>query len=299
MSTLTVDRPAEVAAAAPSLRKSRAPRGRVRRALTHVVLLVVGFAWVYPIVWTLAGSTRSNVDFLTSGGGLSFGSNFVENYTEAWSDGGFSQYFSNSVIITAATVVLTLLFTSAAGYVLARQTFPGRRGVLVAIAVTFFLPSGYTMIPIYDLITNLGLLNSLVAVIVVQVGGGLIFSTFLFVGFFRTLPGEMEEAARIDGASFNQVFYLVVLPLARPMIATVGLFTFIQSWNNFLLPLIFTLGQPELRTIPVGLYAFVGQTSTNWVALAAGSMISLLPMVVVFVVAQKYIVSAIAGAVKG
>lgn len=281
--------------------RARRPRtvGRLRRLLTHVILLVFGFAWVYPLLWAVAGSTRSNSEFLSGGAGLSFGDQALANFSAAWNDANFSQYFLNTLTITAVTVVAVVLISAAAGYTLARTTFPGRRIVLVVIAVTFFLPSGYTMIPVYDLITRLGLLNSLFSVIIVQVGTGLIFSTFLFMGFFRTVPLELEEAAKIDGAGYNQTFFRVILPLAKPMIATIGLFTFISSWNDFLLPLIFTLGQPDLRTIPVGLYAFIGQSSTNWTGLAAASIISLIPIVIVFVVAQKYIISAIAGAVKG
>lgn len=277
----------------------RRSTGRVRRIATHVILLAIGFAWVYPLLWALASATRSNQDFLNGGMGLAFGSAGLENFVAAWNEANFSQYFVNTIVISVTTVFFVALFSAAAGYALARTRFPGRRVILGIIAITFFLPSGYTMVPIYDLTTRLGLLNSLLSVIVVQVGGGMIFSTFLFMGFFRTIPAELEDAAQIDGAGFNQTFFRIVLPLARPMVATIGLFTFISSWNNFLLPLVFTLGQPELRTIPVGLYAFIGQSSTDWTGLAAASVMSLIPIVIVFVVAQKYIISAIAGAIKG
>jgi len=296
MTTQTLRMPA---ARPQSPRRSRLSGGRVRRIVTHVVLLMLGFAWIYPLLWAIAGATKSNQEFLGGGLGLVFGDQGLSNFSAAWNDANFSQYFLNTFVITAVTVVAVVLFSSAAGYALARTTFPGRRIVLVVVAVTFFLPSGYTMIPVYDLVTRLGLLNTLFSVIIVQVGGGMIFSTFLFMGFFRTVPTELEEAAKIDGAGFNQTFFQIVLPLAKPMIATIGLFTFISSWNDFLLPLVFTLGQPELRTIPVGLYAFVGQSSTNWSGLAAASVMSLIPIVIVFVVAQKYIITAITGAVKG
>ncbi len=281
------------------VRRRRWNRGRTRRLVTQAVLLAIGFCWVYPLLWAVAGATRTNSDFLSQGLGLSFGDQAAQNFAAAWRDANFSRYFLNTVVITVATVVLVVLISAATGYALARTDFPGRRAVMVVIAVTFFLPKGYTMIPIYDLITDLGLLNSLAAVVLVQVGTGLIFSTFLFMGFFRTLPAELEEAATLDGASFNQRFFRVILPVAKPMVATIGLFTAISSWNDFLLPLVFTLSQPSLRTIPVGLYAFIGESSTNWAGLAAASVISLIPIVVVFVVAQRYIISAIAGAVKG
>ena len=279
--------------------QQRWSRARVRRVITQLVLLVLGFFWLYPLLWAVAGATRTNGDFLSQGISLEFGDQAWTNAITAWNDANFSLYLVNTLVVTVVTVVLVVLISAAAGYALARSQFPGRRAVMIGIAVTFFLPKGYTMIPIYDLITQLGLLNSLWAVIVVQVGTGLIFSTFLFMGFFRTVPQELEEAATIDGAGFNQTFFRVILPLSRPMIATIGLFTFISSWNDFLLPLVFTLSQPSLRTIPVGLYAFIGESSTNWAGLAAASVISLVPIVIVFVVAQKYIISAIAGAVKG
>ncbi|MHA4816158.1 carbohydrate ABC transporter permease [Streptomyces aculeolatus] len=279
--------------------RRRRDRGSARRAITHVVLLVLGFAWIYPVIWAVAGSTRSNGEFLTTGIKPTMGDQATENYENAWNTGGFSQYFVNTVVVAVATVVLTVLFSAMAGYALSRTRFPGRKAILIGVAVTIFLPRGYTMIPVYDLVNDLGLLDSLAAIVAVQVGSGMIISTFLFMGFFRTVPRELEESARVDGAGFNQIFFRIVFPLASPMIATVALFQFIGSWNDFLIPLIFTLGQPDLRTIPVGLYAFVGQSSTDWAGLSAASVISMIPMLIVFAVAQKYIVAAIAGAVKG
>ncbi|HET8846437.1 MAG TPA: carbohydrate ABC transporter permease, partial [Ktedonobacteraceae bacterium] len=109
---------------------------------------------------------------------------------------------------------------------------------------------------------------------------------------------ELEDAARVDGASFHQLFWQVMFPLARPMLATIGLFTFIGSWNNFLVPLVFTLGNSDLRTLPVGMYAFISQASTDWTQLCAASMISLVPTILVFVFAQRHVINAVAGAVK-
>src|SRR5215472_3667033 len=152
-----------------------------------------------------------------------------------------------------------------AGHALARTSFPGKRLLLVVIIVTFFLPRGYTIVPVYDVIQHLGLLNTLWSVILVQVASGMVFNTFLFMGYFTTVAKEVEEAARVDGASFNQTYWYIMLPLARPMLATLGLFTFINSWNDFLTPLVITLA----------------------------------PIILVFVFAQRHIVDAIAGAVKG
>src|SRR4030088_2120956 len=150
-----------------------------------------------------------------------------------------------------------------AGYALARSSFPGKRALLVVIVITLFLPRGYTIVPVYDLITRLHLLNTLWSVVVVQVAGGMVFNTFLFMGYFITIARELDEAAQVDGAGFNTIYWYVLLPAAL------------------------ALGQPERRTPPVGLYAFVSQTSTNWTALCAGLIITLAPIVLVFVFAQR------------
>lgn len=276
-----------------------APHGQLRRLATHLILLAVGLFWVYPFLWALAGSLKSQAGFIDEGLSIiprEFG---WGNYLTAWNGANFGTYFLNTVIITLSTVVFTLLLTSMAGFALARTSFPGKKLLLGVIIVTFFLPRGYTIVPVYDIVQHLGLLNTLWSVVLVQVAAGMVFNTFLFMGYFATLAKEIEEAARVDGASFNQAFWYVMLPLARPMLATLGLFTFINSWNDFLTPLVFTLGQPQLRTLAVGLYAFISQTSTDWTSLCAGSIISLAPIILVFVLAQRHFVDALAGAVKG
>jgi ABC-type glycerol-3-phosphate transport system permease component len=182
--------------------------------------------------------------------------------------------------------------------VLARTQFVGRRGCLLLVSVTLFLPHGYTIIPVFDVIRGLGLLNTLWAVVIVQSAGGVVFATFLFMGYFMTIDRELEDAARVDGANFHQVFWRVMLPLAGPMLATVALFTFISAWNSFFIPLVFTLSRPELHTLAVGMYAFVGQNSTQWTYLCAGSVLTLAPIILVFVLLQRYFVNGIAGAVK-
>lgn len=269
------------------------------RLLTHAVLLICGIAWVYPFLWALSGSLKTPSDFIDSGLGLLPKTFDWHNYLTAWTGADIGVYFMNTVIITVSTVILTLLFSSMAGYALARTSFPGRALLLVMIAVTFFLPRGYTIIPTYTVVEGIGLLNTIWSVVLVQVAGGMVFSTFFFMGYFRTVAREVEEAAQVDGASFHQTFLRIMVPMSRPMMATLGLFAFINSWNDFLTPLVFTLGNPNLRTLAVGMYAFISQTSTNWTALAAGSVITLAPIMIVFVFAQRHIVEAIAGAVKG
>ncbi|GCE45639.1 raffinose/stachyose/melibiose transport system permease protein [Thermosporothrix hazakensis] len=283
-------------------RMSGAKKAKISRTInaiiTHAVLIISGLVWIYPFIWTVANSLKTPEDFISNSLNLIPSSPQWSNYTQAWEEASFGQFFMNTAIITITSVFFTVIITAMAGFVLARTSFPGKKLILGIIAVTFFLPHGYTIIPIFDVVQRLGLLNTLTGIILVQTAGGMIFNTFLFMGYFSTLDRELEYAARVDGANFHQLFWRVMFPLARPMIATVGLFAFVSSWNSFLIPLVFTLGVPELRTLAVGLYAFIGEASTDWTLLCAASVIALLPIILVFVVAQKQIINAVAGAVK-
>ncbi|MBO0796525.1 MAG: carbohydrate ABC transporter permease, partial [Ktedonobacteraceae bacterium] len=221
---------------APSLRTRTRARSsyKTRRLLTslltHAILLAGGILWMYPFLWTLGSSFKSVDGFFNEGLNV-FPKEFEwSNYVNAWNEASFGQYFFNTVFTTVLTVILTALFTAMAGYVLARRTFPGKRVVIGLVAITLFLPHGYTIIPVFDIIQRLDLLNTLWSIIIVQTAGGMVFSTFLFMGYFASIDRELEDAARVDGASFHQVFWRVMLPLAGPMLATVALFTFIGTW---------------------------------------------------------------------
>ena len=273
---------------------------RFRHLPLHIVLLAGGLIWVYPFLWMLGSSFKSPAGFFNEGLSVIPKEFFLSNYSNAWNVGSFGQYFFNTVFVTVATVILTLACSSMAGYTLARRKFPGKALVVGIITLTLFLPRGYLIIPLYDLIQHLGLIDSpLIAIILIETAGGLIFSTFLFIGYFSSIDRDLEEAAIIDGASYHQLFWRVMFPLAGPMLATVGLFSFIGSWNDFLVPLVFTFAQPEMRTLAVGMYAFVGENSTNWTYLCAGSVITLGPIMLVFVLLQRHFVNAFQGAIKG
>ncbi|GCE16880.1 sugar ABC transporter permease [Dictyobacter kobayashii] len=279
---------------------ARPRRRRVGKSmwLTHLILLLGGLVWIYPFLWMLGSSLKTNQDFFDEG--LNIFPKQIEwgNYPSAWNEASFGQYFINTLVVSSLTVVFVLLFTSMAGYAVARTNFPGKNLLFGLIGLTLFLPHGYTILPIFDLIQRLGLLNNLTSIILVQTAGGLIFSTFLFIGYFSSMDREIEDAARVDGAGFNQRFWQIMFPLAGPMLATVALFTFIGAWNSFFIPLVFTLGVPELRTLAVGMYAFIGQNSTNWTYLTAGAVITLAPIMIVFIFLQRYFINGVAGAIK-
>jgi raffinose/stachyose/melibiose transport system permease protein len=286
--------------ASPGPFGGRRPFGRNwTRALTHVVLVGFGLLYMYPFLWILASSFKAPDEFFRSGLSLIPERLSLDNYFYAWDVGQFNTYFINTIVVTIATTLLVILLSSMAGYVLSKQTFPGKKIFLGVMVGLMFLPGGYTIIPTFDLVQKLGLLNTLWSIILVQAAGALIFNTLLFIGFFSTIGKEVEEAATVDGANMPRTYWHIMLPMATPMIATVGLFQFMNNWNSFWIPLVFTLGNSSLRTMAVGLYAFVGENSTGWTYVSAGAVMSILPIMAVFFFLQRYFIEAVAGAIKG
>lgn len=266
--------------------------------LFHLFMIPFCLLWIYPFVWMLGSALKTNTEYIASGLNLLPQQVQWDNFARAWKVARFSTYFQNSLIITAGTVVLVVALSALSGYALGRVRFPGRKGLLLVFAAALFIPKGYTIIPVFQIIKQLGLLNTLFGVIVVESSGAHIIFILMFMTFFAALPHELSEAAEIDGAGFMRIFTRVMLPLARPVLATVAIMQFIFTWNSFFVPLIFTLNKPELRTLAVGMYSFAGEFTIDYTGMAAGAVISLLPVILVFVCFQKFFVEGIAGAVK-
>ena len=273
-------------------------RNRIRATLVTAVVAGTALIWVYPFIWMVSASLKSNSEVFS---GLSLTPKVVhlDNYVRAWNDAHISRYFFNSVFVTVVSVVVAVTATALIGYVLGRYRFAGRKVVIGVLAAAMFLPEGYTIIPIFDLISALGLSSSLWGVALAEAGGAHVVMILLFAGYFGQLPAELEEAAKIDGAGFLRTFFSVYLPLAKPVVATAVILQFMHSWNDFLLPLVLTLSRPELRTLSVGIYSFRGEHLTDWSAMAAASTIALLPIIVLFVALQRYFVESVSGAMKG
>ncbi|NBE98468.1 carbohydrate ABC transporter permease [Nonomuraea sp. KC401] len=268
------------------------------QVVTVVLLLVLGGLWIYPFAWLVSASLKSSPEIFGRGLDLLPEQPVWENYARAWTEVGFATYFVNTLVITVGTVLLVVVRSALAGYVLGRYDFAGKKLLIGVFLVTFFLPEGYTIIPITQLTDQLSLLNTHVGVILGLGAGGQIASTLLYAGYFRRLPKELEETARLDGAGHFTIFFRVMLPLAWPITATVVILTFLYAWNVYLLPLVFTLSEPGLRTLAVGMTVFVGERGTDWSGMAAAAVISLIPVIAVFVVLQRKFVDSIAGAVK-
>ncbi len=289
--------------ATPSLhvqtqKRKRTTRAQIGRLVTYVVLSVIGWFYLFPFWWMVAGSLKTKNEFFSRPLSLIPQEWFFANYVDAWNKAKFGTYFLNTVFVACCVVGGVIIFSSMAAYALARTEFPGKRILQTIIVVTLFLPAGYTIIPVYEIMLKLHLTNTIWAIIILGIAGATGFNAFLYWGYFATIPKEFEEAAVIDGASFVQTFWRVVFPLAKPMTGTVALMTLLGVWNDFFTPMIFTLNKPHLRTLAVGMYAFVSENSRDWTAMLAAAIITLTPIILTFIFLQRYFVEAISGAVK-
>jgi len=269
-----------------------------RILLVFLLLLVLSAIWIYPFLWMVSASLKAPLEIFSGGLGLIPEMAKWENYERAWIDADFSRYLLNTVIVAVSATLLVLFHCSLTGYVLGRYSFAGKKVFIGVLIGTLFVPAGYTIIPVLELANRLHMLNSLWGMIIVLGGGGHTAAILLFTGYFNQLPKELEEAAILDGATFWQIYARIMLPLAKPALATVTIMTFLSTWNSFFVPLVFTFSRPELRTLSVGMQAFVGQHETDWPGMAAGATISLIPVMLVFLLLQRYYIEGIAGAVK-
>ena len=222
----------------------------------------------------------------------------VSNYTQAWTQGNLQTYLVNTAIVSLVSVTAILLLSSMAAYAIARFQFPGNQLIYLFFLSGLALPIQMIAVPLFILMRDLGLVDNILSVILIYVGSGMSFSVFLLVNFIRHIPLDLEEAALLDGASYFQIYWRIVLPLIRPSLGTVGLLNFISAWNGFFFPLIL-LSNPDQMTVAVGVLSFVGQYATQWNFLLPALVIVTLPTVIVFIiVSQQFIRNVTAGAIK-
>jgi ABC-type glycerol-3-phosphate transport system permease component len=264
--------------------------------ITSIILIVVCLIWLYPFLWPIFSAFKSSGEMFRAGWRLWPEHWTLDNFVRAWSKAQFSRYLINSVVYSVSSTFISVIVSAMAGYVLARYKFPGSRFLQLLILATLFLPTATSILPVFDLMQKLGILNTPFAVIL-ALSGGVGFSAVLFQGYFRNIPQDLYDAAMVDGASFFQQFRLV-LPLARPIIATSVILGFNASWQDYFTPLVFTLGNPSLRTLSVGLRAFTGQFTVDISGFAAATTISMIPIILVFLIFQNQFVNGLAGAVK-
>ena len=276
------------------------PRGggrRVRTGLTYLILAAYGFVVAYPLWLMVLSSFKTGREILRDPFGLPEAFSLA-NYVEAWTRGNFGTYFGNSVMVTGAALVLVLALGSLAAYPLGRYAFRGRGWLMAYFLAGLMLPIKLGILPLFFLMRDLGIMNTPWALIFVYAASGLPFTIFILANFFETLPRELEEAARIDGASELRIFWQVMLPLVRPALATVAIFNFIPWWNDFFFPLIF-IRADRWKTLPLGLFSFFGEHQNDWALLFAGLTITALPLLVLYLFASRQIIEGLtSGALK-
>ena len=278
--------------------RKMAPRRRATLAGKHVLLIVLSVLTLFPVILTISTSLKTDEDVRQNPFGL-FSSFSLENIVTAWTVGNFSDYILNSFLLTVPSTVLVVVLSTMGGYTFARLPFPGRSIAFYVVVLGLLVPFFTYMIPLYFQLRSLGLLDTLLGTILVLTTTGLSFGTYFMRAFFSDLPTELEQAARIDGASEWQIFVKVMLPLVSSGAGALAVFTFLQNWNNFLVPLLYLPGG-EYRPLTTGLYLFLGGRSIDIGPLAAGTLITILPIIVLFIVMQKQVTEGfISGAVKG
>lgn len=271
---------------------------RATLAVANVLLVVFAIVWLMPFVTIVLSATRTQGD-LISNGVFSIPENVRwQNFVDAWNTGGFTDYFKNSLLLIVVKVPLGILIASLAAYPLAKMRFPGRDWIFIYFLIGLAVPVQVTLQPLLVMMKNLGIANSLAALIPPYLAFGLPFQIFVMRGFFRLLPNELLEAARVDGASNTSIFFRIMLPLSLPALATLAIIDTLATWNEFLIALVLISGTAS-RTVPVGLLQFQGEFSSQYTLLMAGVLISILPVVAVFIFLQRYFVAGLTGGVKG
>jgi raffinose/stachyose/melibiose transport system permease protein len=268
------------------------------RAAVYAALTIALLIAVLPFLWVIVSSLKSSADIFRAPFSLPAAPQWG-NYVDAWVDGHFGTYFWNSLGIAIPTVLLILACGSLAGFAFAQLSFPGSTAIFYVFLASLAISTNSIMIPLFHMIYNFGLIDTYWGVVFPTVASHMPLATFLMRAFFRSLPKELADAARIDGCNSFGVYWWVMLPLARGALFGLAIFSFMDSWNAFLVPLL-VLRDAAIRTMPLGLIVFQGQYLSDYAVLFAGVVISFIPTLVVYFALQRHFEKGITiGSVKG
>jgi multiple sugar transport system permease protein/raffinose/stachyose/melibiose transport system permease protein len=268
----------------------RAKKAGVNLAI-HLFLLSMAVSCVFPLLWMVSCSLKTQ-DTVFKDMSLLPGAWKFSNYAAAWAEGGFGAYFINSLIYTAAVVIGIIIVSSLAAYAFSRLNFPGKNLIFYIFIAAMMIPIQGSFVPLYVLLNKLHLRNTQIGYILAMINVGLSTSIFLLKTFFDKMPKELEDAARIDGCSKLGIWWNVALPLAKPVLAVVVIYNALNVWNEFMLALLI-FDSRSLMPLQVGLVRFQGEFVTNYPLLMAGLTITALPIIIVYLLMQKYIVKGI------
>ncbi len=279
-------------------RQSSQPTKWVQQLLAYAVLIAIAIVMLLPLLWLTSTALKSpSENIFQFPPQLLPAHPTLQNFVRVWESQPFGRYFVNSLLVSVLTVGFNLIFCSLAAYPLARLSFAGKDWIFAAVISTIMIPFQIVMIPLYILTVQMGLKNTYLGVIFPAIASA--FGIFLLRQAFMTVPKDLEEAARMDGCSELGIWWNVMLPSVRPALVTLTIFVFIGAWSDFLWPLI-VLDDPQYYTLPLGVSKLAGTFSLDWRLVAAGSVISIAPILLFFLVMQRYIVpSDVGSGVKG
>jgi ABC-type glycerol-3-phosphate transport system permease component len=270
--------------------------------IIFVGLCAITAVFLFPLLITLFASLKSNMEILTAGGNLFPEVPRWENYVEAWNMANFKRYTVNSLFVTSMTIAGILLVATMTGYAFSRGSFRGKNLLFSLFIATMFLSWGPIMIyPQLQVAKFLHIHASLWGYIILRVFTVNMTMIFLAKTYIDSVPRSLDEAARIDGCSFFRIYWNIILPLIKPIIATIALLTFGETWNDYLLPLVFTMSKPALKTLTVAVVGLKtsGQVASSWNLMLAGSMMSIIPMIILYFSMSNYFISGLTrGAIK-
>jgi N-acetylglucosamine transport system permease protein len=279
--------------------ETKAAGGRTLNVFSHGILIIWAVLVVVPLLWAVMSSFKNDHDILTKPWSLPDKLHF-DNWSRAWNQAHMSDYFAHTIVVVGGSLIGTLLLGSMAAYVLARFEFPGNRFIYYLFIGGMSFPIILALVPLFFVMNNMGLLNTTQGLILVYIAYSLPFTVFFLTSFFRTLPGEVAEAAMIDGASHTRTFFQVMLPMAKPGLISVGIFNFLGQWNQYMLPTVLNT-DPDKRVLAQGLVELATSQGYkgDYSGLFAGLVMAMLPVLAAYIIFQRQVVAGLtAGALK-
>jgi arabinogalactan oligomer/maltooligosaccharide transport system permease protein len=262
------------------------------------ILFFCGFS-LFPIFYVISISLRGDNAFGSRSLVLIDASSTLKNFIELFTSTPFLLWLKNSLYVSGVVTLVGVVLAATSGYAISRYEFKGRKFMLMSLITTQMFPATMLMLPFFIVLSKLHLINKFLGLIIIYSSTALPFCIWQMKGYFDTIPKELEEAARLDGCSPFQIFYKIILPISLPALVITGLFSFMSSWSEYLVAAI-TLQDPELYTLPLGLKSFQASLATQWGLYAAGALVVSIPVVVLFIMISKYLVSGLTvGSVKG
>ena len=269
---------------------------KMKSIIIHTFLIIVAIIMIFPMFWMIILSLKENPEQYSNIISIFTSSYTLQNYTDALTSDNFAIYFINSIFVASVVTISNVIFCLMTAYAIERKKFAGKQIMIITILGLLIIPSHVVMIPLYRLMVNFGWINSYSALIVPWIITP--FGIFLIKQYISAMPQQIEDAARMDGANEWYILFRIVAPLCKPILVVLAIYTFLNNWNSFLFPFLFT-NEASYRTLPVGLTFYLGKQSIDWGHLMAGASIAAIPILILFLIFQKQIIEGLtAGALK-